>query len=77
MGTDALSNSLGIAIFDDGSWISDKGRFNARRGIFIPNEGESNNENYVTNINKVVTNKINMSYLLMSKNYYKYIFKDN
>ena len=73
IGKDILSNSEGLAIFADRSWVSDKGSFFAKTNEFIPKEGIEVDENYVKKMNTKVSNKMNMSKLILTNDYYKYI----
>ncbi len=71
MGRDLLSNSFGLVVFADSSWISDMGRYYASTKKFIANEGVTVSENYIKNINQVVSNRIRLSKLIMEKDYYR------
>jgi phosphoglycerol transferase MdoB-like AlkP superfamily enzyme len=44
MGKDILSTSLGLAIFKDKSWVTDKGTYYASSGKFV---GEDVDEDYI------------------------------
>lgn len=69
MGRDLLSEQEGLVIFDDGSWISDKATFYAKQNKFI--QKEEIKEDYIKKINQIVSNRINMSKLILEKDYYK------
>ncbi len=71
MGKDLLSNEEGIVIFDDSSWVSDLGRYYASTRKFVANEGVSVSEDYVKNINQIVSNRIRLSKLILEKDYYR------
>ena len=71
MGKDLLSNSYGLVIFADSSWISDMGRYYASSKKFVANEGVVVPEDYVKNINQVVSNRIRLSKLIIEKDYYR------
>ena len=73
IGKDILSNSEGLAIFADRSWVSDKGSFFAKTNEFVPNDGVEVDSNYVKKMNTKVSNKMNMSKLILTNDYYKYI----
>ena len=75
IGKDILSTTPGLAIFGNGSWVSDYGKYysrNSKENRFILKEGKTVDENYVNNMNKIVANRMNMSGLIMKNDYYKY-----
>ena len=76
MGTDILSDSDPLIIFNDRSWITDKGRYNAVSKKFT-SFGESVSNEYIEKINAIVSNKYSMSANILDKNYYKHVFKEN
>ena len=72
MGKDILSTSLGIAIFKDKSWVTDKGTYYAGKRQFV---GESVSESYIENINNIVNNRIAISRMIVINDYYRYILE--
>lgn len=75
VGKDILSDTEGLAIFSNNSWVSDQGKYYSASNKFIPNEGIDVEEEYVTTMNKIVNTKINTSKYILEKNYYEYVFK--
>ena len=75
IGKDILSTEDGLAIFDNRSWVTDKGKYFAATGEFILNDGQSVDENYVTNIKQVVNNRINLSQYIIDYDYYNIAYK--
>lgn len=74
IGTDILSEDDGLVIFNDRSWITAHGKYNAVNKKFTPfNEEESIDEDYVSKMNKIVYNKFLMSKLVLEKDYYRKI----
>lgn len=74
MGNDILSDSEGLVIFNDKSWINGSGEYNAIKDEFTPrNEGISQEE--IDKINKDVYNKFAVSRLILKEDYYRYLFK--
>lgn len=71
IGKDVFSESSDLVIFNNKSWITDKGRYNYMKKKFIPNEGVEIPEGYVDEINSIVNLKFQMSKLLISKDYYR------
>lgn len=74
MGRDLLSNSDGLVIFNDRSWITDKGKYNAPTKVFTPFNNEQVDEDYIESINTKVYNKFVISKNILETNYYKYVF---
>lgn len=73
IGKDILSDSEGLAIFSNRSWVSDKGTYFANDKKFVPKENVEIPDGYVNYINHAVANKYTISKLLIDNNYYKYI----
>ena len=73
MGKDILSNTEGIAIFKDKSWVTNKGTYYASSGTFAPSVSEIP-EGYVNYINSIVNNRVAVSRMIVTSNYYSYIF---
>ena len=76
MGKDILSDTPNIAIFSDRSFITDKGKYNAVKEEFFPNEGIEVEEDYVDNINAIIYKKFQMSRLILEKDYYKILWEE-
>jgi len=74
-GRDLLSDSDGIAIMKNHSWVTDKGTYFASSGKFVPKEGAEVESNYVKKINSIVTNRLNIARLIVKDDYYKYLMK--
>ncbi len=70
MGKDILSTNEGIAIFKDKSWVTNKGTYYASTGKFIA-KSEDIPEGYVDKINKIVSNRVAISRMIVDNNYYK------
>ena len=71
IGKDILSDHEGLVIFNDRSWISDKGKYDATKKLFIPYI-ENIDDDYVDSINNIVYNKFVVSKNILENNYYKY-----
>lgn len=76
MGKDIFSNSDGLAYFTDRSWITNKGRYNASNSKFTSSTDEEVSQEYINNYKNIVSSRINMSKLIMEKNYYKVVLGD-
>ena len=77
IGKDILSDTSGLAIFANQSWISDYGRYNASKNEFIKTTDDNIPENYVNTMNQIVSNKIKMSKLLLEYNYYNKVLESS
>ncbi len=75
IGKDILSQEPGLAMFANSSWVSDKGTYYTRERKFVPNEGVEVVDDYVSQMNQIVRNKITMSKNIITKNYYSKLFK--
>lgn len=73
MGTDLLSNSDGIVIFNDRSWITEKGKYNAAAKKFTPYTNNID-DNYINEINTIVYNKYVISKNILDTDYYRILF---
>lgn len=72
MGKDILSSSLGLAIFKNKSWVTDKGTYYASTGKFV---GEDVDDDYIENINNIVNNRTAISRMIVANDYYRKIMK--
>ena len=75
MGKDILSTSEGIAIFKDKSWVTNRGTYYASSGKFSAKAGVEIPDGYVKTINSIVNNRVAMSRMIVTNNYYKYVLK--
>lgn len=78
MGTDALSKSGGLVIFNDHSWLTTYGFYDAARDKFHPVEAVEmmDNDYYVTRINNLVDQKFNYSRLILRQDFYRKLWQD-
>lgn len=72
-GKDILSSSEGIVIFNDRSFLTDKGYYNEITNEFTNFTKEKVSNEYIETKRKEVFNKINTSSLILETDYYKYI----
>ena len=73
-GRDILSDSFGIAIMRNHSWVTDKGIYYANKKQFVGNEEELP-EGYIDSINTIVNNRLNIAKLIVETDYYNYLFR--
>ena len=70
MGRDMLSDSDGLVMLSDRSWITNKGKYNSVTGKFVSHDGSSVDNSYIEEINSIVNKKFSMSSLILDNNYY-------
>lgn len=75
MGRDILSNSDGIVILNDRSWITEKGKYNAATRKFTPFTEEELDDDYIDKINTIVYNKYVISKNILETDYYAHVFE--
>lgn len=73
IGRDILSNSEGIVILSDRSWINEYGKYNASTKKFTAFKDLP--EDYVQNMNEEVYNKYVISKNILETDYYREVFK--
>ena len=80
VGTDILSDSTPLVIFTSRSWKTDKGVYNRYTGKFKLAKGvkmsDSEKEEYVAAMKKIVNAKLDASTLVVETDYYNKVFKD-
>ncbi len=75
MGNDIFSDSEGLAIFSDHSWISNEGVYRVQEG-FTSKNGETGDTNYSDEINNRVSNSFTISKAIIEKNLYQKIIDE-
>ena len=71
-GEDILSNSNGLAVFSNRSWKSIDGTYFASGSKFV---GNDINNDYISNMNNIVKNRLSIAKLIVKTDYYKYLLK--
>lgn len=74
VGRDVFSDASPLVIWNTQSWMTDKGRYDAETKKFTPNKNVKVEENYVENMKKIVSNKINFSDQVLEEDYYRVLF---
>ena len=72
-GNDIFSSREGLAVFKNRSWVSDSGTYYSNNGKFTATKEVS--DDYVSNMNKIINNRLNASRMIVKNDYYKYLFK--
>ncbi len=70
-GKDIFSTSEGLVMFENKSFITDSGRYYARTGEWVVNEGVTVSDDYLKNMKAIVNNKFIVSKQIIETNYYK------
>jgi hypothetical protein len=76
MGRDIFSNSEPLVMFQNKSFITDKGCYNSKTGQFTPNEGAAVPEDYRKKISAVIDGKFYYSSKILETDYYKKVLKN-
>ena len=71
-GKDILSDSTGIAIMSDYSWVTDKGTYYSATNTFVPKKEVD--DNYVSTVNQYINSKLHISKLIIETDYFRYLF---
>lgn len=71
MGQDIFSDSKPLVIFQNKSFITDKGRYNTKTRGFTANKGVTADINYINNISAIVNAKFYYSSKILETNYYE------
>ena len=73
VGKDILSDTPGLAVFSNRSWVSDKGTYFASQKKFVPRDGVEVDADYVNNMNIEVANRFTVSGQIISYDIYNKI----
>lgn len=75
VGQDILSPSPGLVEFNDRSWISDLGRYDASENVFTPNPGVNAGDEYARNTLRRVNNAFEYCVKILEFDYYSKVLK--
>ncbi len=70
MGRDLFSDSSPLVIFNNRSFISDKGKYNAKTHLFDRNYGEKVDDDYISKMNRIINAKFQYSAQMLDMDYY-------
>ena len=76
VGRDVFSDASPLVLWPDHSWITDKGRYDAKTGTFTPDPGKEVPEGYVQRIRDTVANKIHYSDSVLETDYFNILAKE-
>ena len=71
VGHDIFSDASDLVIFNNKSWISDKGRYDYIKKKFYPFNGVEVDDDYVHKMNNIVNTKFQVSKTILQKDYYR------
>lgn len=74
VGRDVFSNQTPIVIWNDYSWLSEKGYYSSSTGEFICNEGMEVDSDYIDKMSLIAQNRINFSSQVLATDYYAHLF---
>ena len=77
MGHDIFSTASPLVVFANHSWLTDKGRYNAVSGEFIPNDGVSVEEGYAQSMMEKVNAMFTYSAKILETDYYAKVLPEN
>ena len=70
MGRDLFSDSSPLVIFNNRSFISDKGKYNAKTHLFDRYYGEKVDDGYVSKMYRIINAKLQYSAQMLDMDYY-------
>ena len=74
VGRDVFSDAEPIVLWNNYSWVTERGKFDSIEYEFTPNPGFENDEEYISRISSIVSNKITFSQRVVDNDYYGYLF---
>ena len=77
VGRDVFSDTDALVIWNNYSWMTVEGSYNASTGEYTPNDGYEYDEEYIEYINDIVSDKITFSRLVVSTDYYGVLFGED
>lgn len=74
MGSDILSDSEGLVLFRNFSWLTEKGAYDATTNTFTASEGSDADAEYVSRMSRMVKDKVEYSEAVLQNDYYGVLF---
>ncbi len=74
MGTDIFSDSPGLVIFQDRSFITDAGLYMYKKKTFVANEGYTEDKDYISAVNNLISGRFEASRKILDLDYYRILF---
>ena len=76
MGTDMLSDTSSPVIFQDHSWLTAFGCYNASTDHYTSLIDTGSDDYYVSSMNRLVDQKFNYSKLILRKDFFRHLWDD-
>lgn len=76
VGRDVFSDTKPLVLWTNHSWVTDKGKYDANKGIFYPEDGIEVDDTYVESIKNEVKNKLSFSGKILDYDYYGILFDE-
>lgn len=76
-GSDVFGGAERLVFWNDHSWITEEGSFDADTSTFTPAPGRETDQDYVTRIRAEVRNRINLSWVISEYDYYGQLFGED
>lgn len=73
MGKDIFADNEGLVVFPNRSWITETASYNAKNGEVKPAAGKEASDEYVSDMKKLVSNKLKVSRSIIDVDYYSYL----
>lgn len=78
VGRDVFSKAEALVLWNNYSWVTERGKYDSATRKYYPNEGYTYDEDYIARINAIVKNKIYYSKKVVECDYFAILFvKDN
>lgn len=75
VGHDVFSDAPALVLWPDFSWLTEKGRYYFPEKRFVPAEGVTVSDAYISAVSADVQNKINYSQIALATNFFSYLDK--
>lgn len=76
VGRDVFSYAEPLVLWTNHSWVTDKGKYDAKTGNFYPEEGIHVEDSYIERIKNEVSNKLLFSGKILDYDYYHVVFDE-
>lgn len=75
VGRDVFSDTEPLVLWNNHSWMTTEGKYDANKNTFYPNEGSRADDAYVDRIKTIVSNKLTYSGQALDNDYFEVLFK--
>lgn len=73
-GRDVFSGEAGLVFWNDGCWLTERGYYDTHQRAFAPADGETEDEDYVSQISGIVSDRLSLSRIIENEDYYGFLF---